>query len=55
MPVHSKKVGKKWAVVDDKGKKFGTHATKTEAVKQVTAVNIATGHVPGVKPKKKKK
>jgi hypothetical protein len=50
MPVHSEKKGKKFVVVDDKGKQYGSHATKEAAVKQVTAVNIAEGDVAGVIP-----
>jgi hypothetical protein len=53
MPVHSAKKGKKFVVVDDKGKEYGSHATKEAAVKQVQAINISEGHVPGIKPKKK--
>jgi hypothetical protein len=54
MPVHSEKKGKKFVVVDDQGKQYGSHPTKEAAVKQVTAINISAGHVPGVKPKSKK-
>lgn len=55
MPVHTKKAGKKYQVVDDKGKVHGTHDSKADAVKHVTAFNIATGYVPNVKPRKKGK
>lgn len=55
MPVRTQKKGNKYVVVDDKGKVFGTHASKKQANDQTTAVNIATGYVPGVKPRKKAK
>ena len=54
MPVHSEKHGKKWTVVDDKGKSYGTHNSKASAVKQVQAINISEGLAPGVKPRTKK-
>ena len=52
MPVKTRKRGDSYAVVDDKGKVHGTHTTKGKAHAQATAINIAQGHVPGVKPKK---
>ena len=55
MPVHSKKTSKGYKVVDTKGKTYGTHKTKKAAVRQVIAVNIAGGYVPGLKPRKRKK
>jgi hypothetical protein len=37
-----KKNGKKWQVTDSTGKKvLGTHATKTEAQKQLAAIEIS--------------
>jgi hypothetical protein len=53
MPYHTEKRGKQYATVSDTGKTLGTHATKAQAQQQATAVNIAEGHVPGVKPKAK--
>lgn len=55
MPVHTTKRGTKFAVVDDQGKSHGTHPTKKAAQAQATAINIAQGHVPGVKPRKGRK
>ena len=55
MPVHSKRTSKGYKVVDNKGKTYGTHKTKKAAVRQVVAVNIAAGHVRGLKPRKRKK
>jgi hypothetical protein len=52
MPVHTQKRGKKWQVVDDAGKVYGSHADKKKANDQVTAINIKEGYVPGLKPKK---
>ena len=54
MPVHVEKCGTEYCVRDDKGKTHGTHAEKGKAVAQVTAMNIAMGHVPGVKPRRRK-
>lgn len=54
MPVHTAKRGKSYVVVDDKGKVHGRHGSKKKAVAQVTSMNISMGHVPGVKPRKKK-
>ena len=51
MPVHSEQDGDKWHVVDDSGKVHGTHGSKGEANDQVIAMNIAMGHVPGMKSK----
>ncbi len=53
MPYHTEKKGKKYVTVSDTGKVLGTHPTKEKAQAQATAVNIAEGHVPGVKPRKK--
>ena len=55
MPVRTRKTSKGYKVVDAKGKTYGTHKTKTKAVRQVRAINISAGHVPGVKPRKRKK
>jgi K+-transporting ATPase c subunit len=54
MPYHTAKRGKKYATVSDSGTTLGPHATKAKAQAQATAVNIAEGYVPGLKPKKKK-
>lgn len=40
MPVKVRKSGKKFIVVDNVGKRHGTHKTKTKAIKQVQAINI---------------
>jgi len=40
MPVRTAKRGNKFAVVDDKGKSFGTHATRKGANAQATAINL---------------
>lgn len=53
MPVHTEQRGDYWYVVDDKGKSHGRHKGKKAAVAHVTAMNIAMGYVPGVKPKRK--
>ena len=55
MPVHSERWADRWYVVDDKGKKHGEHSTHEKAKKQVTAMNVAMGHVPGVTPDRQKK
>jgi hypothetical protein len=41
MAVHSEKKGKKYVVVDDQGKQYGSHGTKADAVKQTQAINIS--------------
>ena len=42
MPVKTVKQGNKFVVRDDKGKTFGTHATKEKAQAQASAINIRT-------------
>lgn len=56
MPYHTEKQGKKYVVKSDADTplKGGMHSTKKAAQDHATAVNIAEGHVPGVKPNKKK-
>jgi hypothetical protein len=55
MPYHTTKRGKKFLTESATGKVLGTHASKKQAQDQATAVNIAEGHVPGLKPRKKMK
>ena len=55
MPYHTTKRGKKYVTESDTGKALGTHATKKQAQDQATAVNIAEGYVPGLKPRKQRK
>lgn len=68
MPVKTKVVGKKIRVVESRTGKIAKRGGKAvdsggypkgpkgkaKAVRQVTAINISTGHVPGVKPKKRR-
>lgn len=55
MPYHTTKKGKQYETVSDTGKVLGKHSTKKQSQAQATAVNIAEGYVPGVKPRKSKK
>lgn len=55
MPYHTRKQGKKYETVSDTGKVLGKHSTKKQSQAQAFAVNIAEGHVPGLKPRKKGK
>lgn len=41
MPVKVQKAGKKFIVVDSKGKRYGIHNTKKKAVKHVQAFNLS--------------
>ena len=41
MPVRTVKQGRKFAVVDDAGKSFGTHETRKGANAQATAINLS--------------
>ena len=50
MPVH---IGPNNTVVDNKGKVHGKHKSRKAAAAQVTAMNIAMGYVPGLKPRRK--
>lgn len=52
MPAHVKKVNGKFYIVDPSGKRVkhsAIHDSKEHAIRQMTAINISEGFVPGMK------
>lgn len=55
MPYVVRKVGTEFCVQKaDGGRTLGCHATREAAQKQIFAINVSEGRVPGVKPHKTK-
>lgn len=53
MPYHVVKRGTEYCVENkENGKTHGCHQTEDKARKQIFAINVSEGKIPGVKPKK---